>query len=536
MKKCVCGLCCALNFLFLSAFASPQDSLVLQLAVTTNDSVKIRILSELATSYTKNDMTVSLKYAKEMVDFVNKLPENETKGSYYVDAAIIYLNCNIYDKALQLLFEALRIFEQLGDLRSITIIKNNMGGVYLRLGKQDMALKYFTEGLENAKKLIEAGDTILTTRLHTYYNNIGLIYNTDKDKKALAGTYLEKAVETVPPSDYLNLGQYYNNLAQYYYETGKKDKAFECAEKSMEYRKLDKSGYGVARTNYTLASLYYQEGDFGKAKAYLAEAQATGEKLNSLLILSSVYELFVNIYEAENDYKTANVYLKKGWEVKNQLVNDTILTHTATLKLEYDFARQTVLHQAEVEQAKLKLKLTWYIAGLMLVVLALLFFLVRSRHRQVKLEKANLELDLETRNKELTTNVMYLMRNTDMVRTVIEQLVKLKPRLKAENSDVIKDIIIDLESLLKDDLWNEFETHFNGVHVDFYKKLKIVCPDLTPTELKMCAFLRLNMSSKEISSISGIAVKSVEVMRGRIRKKLNISNTDTNLINFLSDF
>lgn len=132
--------------------------------------------------------------------------------------------------------------------------------------------------------------------------------------------------------------------------------------------------------------------------------------------------------------------------------------------------------------------------------------------------------------------MMYLMRNTDLIREVTERLIKLKPKLKSENSDVIKDIILSLESLLKNDLWSEFETHFNRVHLDFYKKLKSSCPDLTPTELKLCAFLRLNMSSKEISSISGITVKSVEVMRGRVRKKLNISNTDINLINFLSDF
>ena len=536
MKKCVFGVWCALSFLFFSAFSSPQDSLILRLATTTNDSVKVSILSKLATSYAKDDMTVSLKYAKEMVDLINKLPEDRVKGSYYADAAIIYLNCNIYDKTLELLFEALKIFERLGDKRSITMIKNNMGGVYLRLGKHGMALKYFTEGLEEAKKQIEAGDSTFVTRLHAYYNNIGLIYNTDKNKRVLAGTYLEKALETVPPSDYLNLGQYYNNMAQYYYETGKKEKAFQCAEKSMEYRKLDNSEYGIARTNYTLANFYYQEKDFKKAKNYLKEAEATGERLNSSLILSGVYELFVKIYEMEEDYKTANAYLKKNWNAQNQLVNDTILTHTATLKLEYDFAQQTALHQAEVAQAKVKLRLTLYIAGLLLVVFALLFFLIRFRNRQIRLEKTNLELDLETKNKELTTNVMYLMRNTDMIRRVIEQLVKLKPKLKAENSDVIKDIILDLESLLKDDLWNEFETHFNRVHVDFYRKLKVVCPDLTPTELKMCAFLRLNMSSKEISSISGITVKSVEVMRGRIRKKLSISNTDTNLINFLSDF
>lgn len=78
--------------------------------------------------------------------------------------------------------------------------------------------------------------------------------------------------------------------------------------------------------------------------------------------------------------------------------------------------------------------------------------------------------------------------------------------------------------------------HFNRVHLDFYKKLQRIAPDLTPTELKLCAFLRLNMSTKEISSLTQSSDRSIDVMRGRIRKKLNITNTTTNLITFLSEF
>lgn len=514
---------------------SDIDSLTLSLARAREDTVKIRLLNSLANAYSEHDMNISLDYITEMLVLTEKLPEKQ-RGSIYANSAVVYLHCNVYDKALELLLKALRIFEKTGKRQSIAVIKNSMGGVYLRLSKPELALKYFKEGLQETEQLIQEGDSSMLQNLHVYYNNIGLIYETQAGNEALAGTYMEKAIEHVAPDNYMDLGQYYNNLALHYYNSGRTEKAFHCAEKSMDYRKKLDNEYGIARSNYTLGYLYYKEKDLKKAKIYLEKARETAQKINSSLILENVYNLLVQIYEAENNYKAANDFLKKQTLLQNSLVNDTILARTTALRLEYDFDKRTALQRAEIQKTELKLKLTLYIAALVFIVLALLFFLFRSRNKRIQLEKETLEKDLETRNKELTTNVMYLMRNTDLIRTVTERLIKLKPRLKSENSDVIKEIILDLESLMKDDLWNEFETHFNRVHLYFYKKLKEICPDLSPSELKLCAFLRLNMSSKEISSISGITVKSVEVMRGRIRKKLNITNTDTNLINFLSEF
>lgn len=539
MKKIFlsCALCI---FSIFSLYTNCQgtnriDSLTWALAKTNQDTAKIHLLHSLASLYSEHDMNMCLNYVSEMLDLTEKLPL-EQQGVYLADASLLYLQCNVYDKALELLFQALKIFEASGNQRSIAVIKNSMGGIYFRLNKPEQALKYFKEGLEECQALIQSGDTIFRDNLHAYYNNIGLVYAMEADKQALATTYMEKAIETVSPEDYLNLGQYYNNIALSYFQVGKRDKAFECAYKSMFYRKLQNNEYGIARTNYTLGKLYYEVRDIPKAKNYLEKARESAQQINSSLTLRNVYALLVDVYEAENNYKAANSCLKKVHAIENRLVNDTTLARTTSLKMEYDFAKKTALQQLEVQKTKLKFRLILCICCLLLLSTILFFLFIRNRNKRIRWENKCLEKDLESRNKELTTNVMYLMRNTDLVKEVTKRLVKLKTRLKPENSDVVKDIILDLESLLKEDMWSEFETHFNRVHLDFYKKLKEICPDLSPSELKLCAFLRLNMSSKEISCISGITIKSVEVMRGRIRKKLCIANTDINLVNYLSEF
>lgn len=532
-------LSAVLGFCFpgsIKALTTNRDSLILHLAKAGNDTVKIMILNRLANDYINSDMEISLEYTQEMVELIDRQSLTDKKGAYYADAAILYLNCNIYDKALDLLFKALKIFEVSDNQYSIAITKNTMGGVYFRLGKMEQALQCFNEGMKICEEKVAEGDSSYNNRLHLFYNNISLIYYTQEDKRPLAGSYLEKAIATVPPNDYSNLSQYYNNIASFFYEQGRTEQAYDCAYKSLNYRKKLNDDNSIAKSFYTLASLFYSEKKLPQAQLYLDSALHIGLKLKSNLLLRDVYKLNLVIAENRSDYLSAYQYQKKIYEIQNLLVNDTILAKTTAMKLEYDYEKKAAIQELNIQKAKFRSKLLACILITVIIVTILIFLLVRNRNKRIQLEKENLEKDLEVKNKELTTNVIYLMRNTDMIRQVIQKLIEIRPSLNLENVEAIKKVIMNLQSLMKDDIWNEFETHFNHVHLDFYKNIKERYPDLTPTELKLCAFLRLNMSSKEISSLTGITVKSVEVMRARLRKKLNIANTDINLISYLLEF
>ena len=81
--------------------------------------------------------------------------------------------------------------------------------------------------------------------------------------------------------------------------------------------------------------------------------------------------------------------------------------------------------------------------------------------------------------------------------------------------------------------WEVFEFYFNEIHRNFFKSLKSEFPNLTPTELKLCAYIRLNKSSKEISSLMNISLRGVETGRYRLRKKLNLTRDESFLDVFL---
>ena len=128
-------------------------------------------------------------------------------------------------------------------------------------------------------------------------------------------------------------------------------------------------------------------------------------------------------------------------------------------------------------------------------------------------------------------NIVYKNELLQKIRTEMEQLKD--PNGKRLPTEQLKHIqkVID-EGMTDERDWNLFETSFNGAHEDFFKKLKGNHPDLVPNDLKMCAYLRMNMSSKEIASLLNITLRGVEIRRYRLRKKLDLPH-DKNLTEFL---
>jgi PAS domain S-box-containing protein len=154
-------------------------------------------------------------------------------------------------------------------------------------------------------------------------------------------------------------------------------------------------------------------------------------------------------------------------------------------------------------------------------------------------ENINLKSDLEFKNKELASKAMYIIQNNELVDSVIEKLKLLEKKTEEKeriSQFEIRSLINDLRTTIRRDSWKEFETHFTQVHSDFYINLQNKFPDLTVNEKKLCAFLSLNLSTKEISDITSKSIHSINVARTRLRQKLGMTNTDDSLSAFLSQF
>lgn len=154
----------------------------------------------------------------------------------------------------------------------------------------------------------------------------------------------------------------------------------------------------------------------------------------------------------------------------------------------------------------------------------------------INLKNEKLRIEMIHRDKELANQTMNLIQKNKFLVKIKEDLEKLG---RNTNNEAIQDKITTLINRIDKDIdhkrqWEVFETAFDEVHEDFLKKLKEKYPNLTPKELKLCAYLRMNISTKEIAPLMNISVRGVEICRYRVRKKLNIDR-DQNLTKMIID-
>lgn len=143
---------------------------------------------------------------------------------------------------------------------------------------------------------------------------------------------------------------------------------------------------------------------------------------------------------------------------------------------------------------------------------------------------------IKQKDSELMQSTLALVKNNEFNQKISEKLKKVL--LSVHNTDakrLINEVISDLQEKVQVDDTERFDTSFNAVYEDFYKNLLSDFPDLTQSELKLSAYLKLGLSSKDIASVLYISKDSVKTARSRLRKKLHI-DSGTNLQSFLAKY
>lgn len=164
-------------------------------------------------------------------------------------------------------------------------------------------------------------------------------------------------------------------------------------------------------------------------------------------------------------------------------------------------------------------------------------FTRQSENEINKLKNDKLESELKHINTELATNTMHILNKNQFINSVkstLSGVVKksTNSEVKSQIGKIIKDIEKNIES---DGDWESFQIHFEKVHGNFSQRLLHQFPNLSPQEIKLSAYLRLNLSTKEIANLLSISVRGVEISRYRLRKKLNL-NRNQNLAEFILNY
>jgi DNA-binding CsgD family transcriptional regulator len=152
---------------------------------------------------------------------------------------------------------------------------------------------------------------------------------------------------------------------------------------------------------------------------------------------------------------------------------------------------------------------------------------LENQQQIMSFRNENLQLDIENKNRELGLSTMNLIQKNELLNDIKNQLSKVSSM--KEIKEVVRIINKNLNTSAD---WKLFEEAFNNADKDFLKNVKSKHPNLTANDLRLCAYLRLNLSSKEIAPLLNISHKSVEVKRYRLRKKMELDH-ETNLTDYI---
>lgn len=222
-------------------------------------------------------------------------------------------------------------------------------------------------------------------------------------------------------------------------------------------------------------------------------------------------------------------------EVENlryfNVLTDTLNNRHNLLKMQenqYQHEAQALEQQYELQRLASRNR------QLIIIILALLFVIIAVLTAVIIwINRKRLKAELELRNREITAKSIGKIQSNEVINGVIEKLSEWEQHSK---KNMLPGIIHDLKTLVDDDTKKDFDQYFVKVHPEFYQKLMADFPNLTQNELRLCAYLKMNLNTKDIAAICNITPESARVARSRLRKSLNLVDSSVDLVSFLSKY
>lgn len=565
------------------------DSLLLELKNTDQNKEKTLILNRLSRTFMDSNLDSSLFYAKKglaqayeieyelgiaensasmadyfiIYDSMNKAKEYYMLSSKYFEEleldfdlaqvsmllGNIYLSQSNYSESLKYYQKSQQICEENDFNTILPNIYNNTGIIYTRLGEEEKALEFLMKAYSGFKALN------LNESLAHAVSNIASIHHKNS-KDSLAISYYKEALNMFKETNNLvAASSIYSALGNYEFDNGNYTRALSYYKEgysninnlSKEY--LGPKSHLIVGILANMGRVYHYLGDDKKAIKYLEEAFDLANQNHYVnWIEFSTHQLSI-IYEENGEFDKALRYYKSYEQYGDTILSESSIKKITQLEMQFEFdksMKERELDDALKEAAQQRKEFMYLIfigLGIFATIIAILMYRnQKSKINKIELKRNNLKLkhdklqqDLEHRNRELTTNVMYLLSKNEFITSTAEKLTKAKMSFKKENQKIIQDVIRDLLLNSSKDVWKEFEVRFQEVHSDFYDNLNNKFPELTPNEKKISAFLRLNMSTKDICAITYQSVRSIDMARFRLRKKIGLES-DENLVTFLAQF
>ncbi|MDX2246018.1 MAG: tetratricopeptide repeat protein [Bacteroidia bacterium] len=434
-----------------------------------------------------------------------------------------------YDEATRLFAEVLSFGEKNKNLRLKGSALNNLGILQWNLRNYREGLVFFQRAL--AVQQIRKDTTAIANSL----SNIGMIHTALGVHDSAILCYTQTLDLYQQKNHSKGIATMYHNLAVSYRELGNLNLSNEYLHRALPLYTSLGDLTGQINTLKNIAKNHLKTENSDSLLRYLQPALELAKKHGMLKEQMDCYEVLSEHYASTGDYRQSREQLQNFIAVRDSQFTLDKTRQLADLQAKYEAELNLSGLQVKIEREKrIRQGWTFFAIGLLLLAGVLGYAQVmrlrrnkaeglrlRSEHEAERLRADSLAREMEFKNRALTAKAIYLVQKNQILSEASQQLKELISRDKPVSSDNLKKIQSFIsQNLRQTDQWEEFLIHFEQVHPGFFDRLRQVNPQLTAYDLRFSAYLRLNLSNKEIAALLHATLRAVDTQRYRLRKKL----------------
>ena len=514
---------------------------------TALNNNKVDWLNQLGYEYWIIDPNLSEQYGVQALEIARVLPY--PKGVAFANRVIgvSHWARGNTDLAFKFLLEAENQYLALNDSLGVANSQLNMGMVYADQQNYNMAKIKYEQALVLFKK-VNADSRIATT----YTKIADLRFNQNQLEQAYQ--YLVEALEIHKKNDFqYGLAEANSKLGKIAMANSEYTEAIAYLLLAIESSKKRNDQVGLANHYHDIGFCFFQKEDLKVAEQYISLGKELAEQYQLKKTQKQIYWTLKELALKKGNYKKAIQYYDQYITVSDTLFNEEKSNLIAAMEAtnafkakeqQLEMARQNVSLLQQQNRTKY-LTILALIFGI-LAIGAIAWALVLNKNKsllqkQQALKEAAtktqaLQQTIRVKEQELTSYTFNFVQKNQLIQDLKQSFDSLKQDLNVGQQRKVEKISSRLNSVLRiDEDWNDFRKHFENAHPELIQQLNQKHPDLTKNEFKLIALIRLNLSSKEISSILGISPDSVKTARYRLRKKLGLNN-QVDLFDFLLNY
>jgi len=437
------------------------------------------------------------------------------KALLHYTLAIGYSNMGNFADAFLNGLHALELFKSIEDSRYIVKSLIALGNICASIKSDTMAEDYYTQGLSYASDNEEVYHSILP--------NIYMIWSHSDKRREEAIDSLENLIPVFEAHRDTGLLTVTNlNIGVCYQVNREYDKAYQYFEKMSHFIQYIDNNKLLFSLFQNLGNYYYSVKEYENAFSNYEQAKKIALEESNPELLSHVYYRLSDYYSALEKNDSAYYYLKNYQILNRQLINNakSVEAYRAYISvfLESTEDKLKIAEQEIIIRNRRFIVALLSTAGAAILVVFLLVF-IRQKKQQMHLLKENLDLKI----REITSYSLLLSDKNNVLKQISE--ITTNPAMTEREIEDVNSII--KKNLNVEEDWENFMLHFNKVHPDFFDKLKSHCGHLTKNNLRLCAYFRIGINTKEVAQILNISPDTIKVNRHRLKKKLGLGEEES---------